>query len=792
MGVQAIIMAGGEGTRLRPLTCGLPKPLVPVLDQPVMAYSLQLLRRHGIPEAGATLHYLPELIEQRFGDGMAYGLDLRYWEEERPVGTAGSVRLAMDALDDAFFVLSGDGLTDCDLTAAMDFHRRSGALVTLVMKRVPVPLEYGVVITQRDGRIQRFVEKPGWGEVFSDTVNTGIYILQKEVLERIPADTPFDFGRDLFPLLVREKQAVYGWVMDGYWCDIGGQEAYLQAQADFLEGRISLDTGVEPDGRGNRVAPGAKVSADAALDGPCWIGEGARVEAGAYIGLHAVLGAESWVEAGASVKQATLWRGARIGARAQIRGAVVCQDATVGPQARLFEGGTVGDGSELGERCELAPGVKVWPGKRVEAGCRLASNLVWGDCARCTVDASGALAGTPEQAAMLGAAWLRAAKAQDMGLMCAPGAMAQAQYAAVSSGLIAQGACVTLLGEGTLPMLRIVQRLLSLPAGIFVHGTRLEMTGSHGCPPSRDLQRSIESLAQRQDYPRPFAHELYPPRFVQDARAFYVGALVARADARGLAPFPLGVAVFAHSREQRDLAQEVLEALRLKGRTACGPVQVDGGEIGFLLSEDGQSVTVFDAQITPEEGQQALLRYAALLHGGVRCLFAPTHAPRALEELAGRVDATVRRVKSAREAMMKALLDPEGEPPALEERLWQMDVQYDGLCAALAIVGMLAARQETLQEALASLPVTFRVSRDVPCALADKGRVLRALAEENQHADLTDGLCVDFNGGWAMLIPSTDGDGASLRVLAESQRVEFAQELCDRFTRRTMDLVRRE
>ncbi|MCL2545501.1 MAG: nucleotidyltransferase family protein, partial [Clostridia bacterium] len=206
MGVQAIIMAGGEGTRLRPLTCGLPKPLVPVLDQPVMAYSLQLLRRHGIREAGATLHYLPESIRQRFGDGAAHGLHLRYWEEERPVGTAGSVRLALSALDDAFFVLSGDGLTDCDLRAAMDFHKSSGALATLVMKRVPAPLEYGVVITGGDGRVRRFVEKPGWSEVFSDTVNTGIYILQKEAMERVPADQPFDFGRDLFPLLVREKQ----------------------------------------------------------------------------------------------------------------------------------------------------------------------------------------------------------------------------------------------------------------------------------------------------------------------------------------------------------------------------------------------------------------------------------------------------------------------------------------------------------------------------------------------------------------------------------------------------------
>ncbi len=787
MGTQAIIMAGGEGTRLRPLTCALPKPLVPVLDQPVMAYSLQLLRRHGIQEAGATLFYLPETIEQRFGDGAAHGLSLRYWDEEHPVGTAGSVRLALDALDDVFFVLSGDGLTDCDLTAAMDFHKRSGALATLVMKRVPVPLEYGVVIARENGRIQRFVEKPGWGEVFSDTVNTGIYILQKEAIERVPADRSYDFGRDLFPLLVREKQAVYGWVMDGYWCDIGGQEAYLQAQADFLEGRVNLRATIEPDGRGNRIAASAKVSPDAMLDGPCWVGEGARVAAGARIGLHAVLGPESAVGEGASVKQTTLWRGAQIGAKAQVRGAVICNDARMGEGARAFEGSALGEGSAVGARSELAPGVRVWPGKQVDGDFRLVSNLVWGGGAHCAVDGSGVTAESPEQAAMLGAAWMRAAKAVDMGLMCAPGATAQAQYAAVNAGLIAQGVRVTLLGEGTLPMLRGVQRMLSLDAGIFVHGTRLEMTGVHGCAPNRDLQRSLEALAQRQDYPKPFAREPVPPRFVQDARAFYVGALAARADARALASCTQSVAVFAHTEEQRSLAQALLDALHLpQARAVLGTPHVEHAEVGFLLSEDGQSVAAFDTQGTPEEGSQALLRYAALLHGGVRALFAPTHAPRALEELAARVDATVRRVKSAREAMMQAILEAEGEPAALQERLWQMDMQFDGLCALVGVVGMLASRRETLRAALATLPSAHRISREVPCALTDKGRVLRALAEEHQRADLTDGLCVDFDGGWAMLIPSADG--ASLRVLAESQRVEFAQELCDLFSRRVAEL----
>ncbi len=785
MGVQAIIMAGGEGTRLRPSTCGLPKPLMPVLDQPVMAYALQLLRRHGVTDAGATLFYLPELIRQRFGGGEAAGLSLRYWEEEQPVGTAGSVRQAMDALEDTFFVLSGDGLTDCNLTAARAFHEHSGALATLVMKRVPVPLEYGVIIAGGEGRIQRFVEKPGWDEVFSDTVNTGIYILQKEVLERVPEGRSFDFGRDLFPLLVREKQPVYGWVMDGYWCDIGGQEAYLQAQADFLEGRVALETGLQPDARGNFIARGAQVSPDAALDGPCWIGAGARVAAGARIGLHAVIGAEASVGAGASVKQSALWRGAQVGARAQVRGAVVGEGARVGEQARLFEGSALGDGSSIGPRGELAPGVKVWPGKQVEEGFRLVANLVWGDSARCTVDGSGVCASTPEQAAMLGAAWARAVKAREIGLMCAPGATAHAQYAAVSAGLIAQGVRVTMLGEGSLPMLRSVQRMLSLPAGLFVHGWQLELTGSLGCAPNRDLQRAMEALAQRQDYPRAFASEPVAPRVVQDARAFYAGALAARADGKALEAHSPIVRVYAHDEAQRELAQAVLEALRLPdARAVCGTPVVVEGETCFLLSEDGQSVKIRDVYDIPDADTQAMLRYAALLAGGVGTLFVPVHAPRTLEAMAEAAGAQVRRVKSAREAMMQTLI--EGGAAEQAERLWQMDMQYDGLCAMVGLIGLMAGKRASLRELLSALPRTHRVSREVPCALTEKGRILRALSEESEKADLTDGLCVDFDGGWAMLIPAANS--ASLRVLGESSRVEFAQELCDRFTRRVAQL----
>ena len=205
--MKAIIMAGGEGSRLRPLTCACPKPMVPLMDRPVMAYALDLLKKHGFTQVGVTLQYLPERVTEYFGEGAEYGVSLTYFTEDQPLGTAGSVKLAEAFLDEPFVILSGDGLTDCDLTQAVAFHRERGSLATMVLKKVENPLEYGVVVADAQGKVQRFLEKPGWGEVCSDTVNTGIYILEPEALNHIPTGRPYDFGREMFPSLVEKGLA---------------------------------------------------------------------------------------------------------------------------------------------------------------------------------------------------------------------------------------------------------------------------------------------------------------------------------------------------------------------------------------------------------------------------------------------------------------------------------------------------------------------------------------------------------------------------------------------------------
>ena len=236
--MKAVVMAGGEGSRLRPLTSRRPKPLVPVVGRPIMEHILDLLREHGITEVVVTLQYLGAEIRNHFGDGGDLGMSIEYVVEDQPLGTAGSVRNAAHLLDDTFLVISGDALTDIDLGRVLLQHRAKGSMATIVLYSVPNPLEYGVVVTEPDGAVKRFLEKPSWGEVFSDQANTGIYVIEPQVLQHIEPGTVSDWSQDVFPGMLRRGEPLFGVVAQGYWCDVGTIQSYLQANWDALEGRV--------------------------------------------------------------------------------------------------------------------------------------------------------------------------------------------------------------------------------------------------------------------------------------------------------------------------------------------------------------------------------------------------------------------------------------------------------------------------------------------------------------------------------------------------------------------------
>ena len=375
--MKAVVMAGGQGTRLRPLTSNQPKPMLPIVGKPMMQHILALARRHGITEVVATVQFLASVIRNYFGDGSDLGISLSYVTEQEPMGTAGSVKNAEALLDDRFLVLSGDSLTDVDLTELIQFHEKNGAAVTVTLKRAENPLDFGIVITDEDGRVERFLEKPGWGEVFSDTINTGIYVVEREVLDHIPAGQEFDFSQDLFPLLLDKGLPVFGYVTDRHWTDVGNLEAYLRAHWEVLERQVEVEIEGFEVSDGVWLGTGAELSPDAHVVGPAYIGENSRVEAGAQILDHTVLGRSVMVNSGAILQRSIVHDGAYLGGNSSLRGCVLGKNSDVKAGARLEEGVVVADECYVGEGALINPHVKVYPFKVVDPGAIVSESIVW-------------------------------------------------------------------------------------------------------------------------------------------------------------------------------------------------------------------------------------------------------------------------------------------------------------------------------------------------------------------------------------------------------------------------------
>ncbi|MGZ4411775.1 MAG: sugar phosphate nucleotidyltransferase, partial [Gaiellaceae bacterium] len=373
--MRAVVMAGGEGTRLRPLTSNQPKPMVSIVGKPCMEHIVELLRSHGIDEIVITLAFMPQAIRSYFGDGEPLGVPIEYSVEETPLGTAGSVRLAADKLDDTFIVISGDALCDLDLGHLVEFHREHGGVATIGMKSVENPLEFGIVVTDEDGRVERFLEKPSWSQVFSDTINTGIYVLEPEVLKHIPADGPFDFSKELFPLLLEMGRPMYGCALEGYWQDIGNLDQYRQANFDALDERVQLNVpGIRL--RGNIwIGEGVEIDDLDAIEGPAFIGNYAKLGKDARIGPHTVLGASVTVRERARVARSIIDAASYIGSSTLIEGSIVGRRCDIRPHVRLHEGVAVGDEVTIGAESVILPGVRIYPFKEVETGSQLHESL---------------------------------------------------------------------------------------------------------------------------------------------------------------------------------------------------------------------------------------------------------------------------------------------------------------------------------------------------------------------------------------------------------------------------------
>lgn len=766
-------MAGGEGTRLRPLSLGRPKPMTPLFDKPVMEHIISLLKKHGITDICVTLQYMPQTVKDYFGDGSEFGVSLTYFVEDSPLGTAGSVKNCMGHLgEEDFLVISGDAVCDLDLSAAVGFHKTRRSVATLVLYRHPTPLEYGLVLTDEEGRVCRFIEKPGWGEVLTNMVNTGIYVLTHEAMTQVPEGRAYDFGKDLFPRLLAEGKAMYGTAVDGYWCDMGDSAAYLQCVADALAGKVSLDFYAP------KTAPGvwalSSIPQGVELVPPCYIGPNVHIGAGSLIGPHAALGAGSTVGEHALVQRAAL-HGAKVGDRTTLYGSILCRGASVGAGAVLNEGAVLGEEATVGRDAILLEGVKIWPGRVAADGMRLTASITTGGLrAPLKFGDGGVIRGiigedlTPELLLLLGNALGADGQA---GLGCGGGDGAGMLTRAAGSGMAAAG-CRVFHHDGTGPAAGAwLGGRYDLGVSLFIEqdGERgyLHLTGRDGLPLGRARERKIEAALLRGEMSRMPAHRVGQWENLTGTEGVYAAAAAKAAydKRRGLGR--LSVSVPGSSPGDKTVAR----ALKLLGCEVSSR-QADRG-IAFTALHGGHYLAARDETGRGLEPERLLiLAVLAELERGERRLAVPPAAPAAIDLLALSYGATVLRLgRDGKEA---------------EERYAALPSLRDAAFCAALLCAHLMERGESLSELDRRAPRFSAARREVPLR-GSRGDVMQALYEAEPGAQQAgEGLRLPIGDGWVYIAPLIRR--SSLRVVGESFDTETAQELCNFYAEKAQSL----
>jgi mannose-1-phosphate guanylyltransferase/phosphomannomutase len=813
-GMMAVVMAGGEGSRLRPLTSQYPKPLVPVVGTPVVEHILRLLRDHGITRVILTLQYLGAEIRNRLGDGSDLDMSIEYVIEDRPLGTAGSVRNAAHLLDDTFLVISGDALTDIDLTQVIEEHRRRESHASIVLKSVPNPLEYGVVVTDADGRVRRFLEKPSWGEVFSDHANTGIYVIEPSVLEHIQPDTLLDWSQDVFPRMLRHREPLFGIVAQGYWCDIGSIQSYMQANWDALEGRVRCHIPGRREGS-VWIGDGVEFGIGVQLEGPAFIGDEVKLKAGAFINGHAVIDKYAIIDNNAKVSHTVIWPHSYIGENCRLRQSIVCRNVTVKDGSLLEDNTVIGDDCVVGRGSRIRSGVKIWPHKEIEPGSTVNESVIWAGEWRRGLFSSYGMGGlinvelTPEFCARLGAAFAATLpRAATIAVARDHARSSRMISRALVSGLISAGAAVRDLNDLPVPLTQFATRGGHCDAGVHVLVSPLDQRSADirffdgdGLQIDKRAERKFENLFYREDFRRAAFYEMGDIEYV-DPHADYCEHLLNSVDAAAIRAANFRVLIDYDYSQASTVLPGILSELgvtvvplnaglneqphhrTVPDETALISRTVHA-DVGCMISPTGERIDVIDDEgtvLTAYETFGVLVRWWMRTHPGI--VLAPATTPQwiaaLVEESGGSFTATAGEASAVLRASAapSTCLAADGEGGFIWPYFFGA---YDAMYTLVKMLEMRAVFQTPLSEVRRGLPVSTYITATEFCPWEAKGKVMRRLLEDHQgrDLDLVDGLKVFVEGGFVLVRP--DPDEPAYHVVASVNDEATGQRLVDEY-----------
>lgn len=794
--MKAVIMAGGSGTRLRPLTCNLPKPMVPVMGKPMSEHIVNLLKKHKFDDIIFTLHYLPDAIRDYFGDGSDFGVNISYSiEEGKPLGTAGCVKAIQDNLDSTFVVISGDSLTDIDLSAALKFHKEKKSKATLILKRVENPLDYGVVITDGENRIQRFVEKPGASEIFSDTVNTGTYILEPEVMLYVLMGREQDFSNDLFPLLLLRNEPMYGYVADGYWCDIGNLAVYRQAHKDVLDGLVDIKMDLPQIEPGVWVGHGTQIDASVKLEAPVMIGENCRIGRETVISPHTTIGDNVVIQEKASLKQPVIWSNVYVGSKAELRACVVCNNSTIHNSAELLEGAIIGDNSSIGQEAAINPDVRIWPDKNVDSGAKVLTSLIWGTRAPRTLFGAHGVRGlanveiTPEFAVNLASAYGATLKGGPVLVSRDYWKVSQMISRAIVSGLVSVGIEVQNLESMPLPISRHYVKTQRSAGLIHVRVSQreidkvtIEFFDNQGVAITKSMERKIETTFFKEDFPRCSPADVGTISFPSRVREYYVDEFLshvkgqvfdedkvpfcivpgtnytrmtksgfqathapkvvidyAMAETGVLLPDllgQLGIETVVLNSSIRNTPPRQEERITMRKQLA-DVVKALNADLGVQIGRNGEQMTLVDetGQIIRGELLLATVADIILRDKPGKSIVVPVNASSIIERIAARYNCKVVRCKASETEIgsTTARLEDSVLGGSANGCFIFPEFQngYDAMFAVGQVLEHLTFQGRTLHQAVSDLPPLFYQVDSVHCPWERKGRVMRLLVEKH-------------------------------------------------------------
>lgn len=820
--MKAVIMAGGFGTRLRPLTYNIPKPMAPVFNKPMMEHIILLLKKYGIRDVNALLYFQPHIITDYFKDGKKWGINLRYVQAESDFGTAGSVKNAEEFLNERFIIISGDVLTDFDLNKIIEFHEKKGAEATIGLIHHPNPLQFGVVITGRGGKITRFLEKPSWGQVFSDTINTGIYILEPEVLQRIPPGEEFDFSKDLFPAMLRAGAPLYGYVAKGYWKDIGNLNEYQLANSDALKQKVKLNMEEYDRQDGIWIHKTAQIDPTAKIQAPSVIGPHCRIKEEVSI-KNSVIGAHCKIENHSRIQDSVLWDYTKVDEQANLTKDVVGYRSHVGKSVYISENCFISDEVEIGAQATVKANIKIWPQKEVEEGATVTSSIILGDRWLRELFTESKVSGlvnseiTPEFASKLGAA-LGAMAGMGKTVLVARDSSTACRMVnrGIINGLMSTGISVFDLRNVPIPIMRHQLRSFPAAAGVisrlsprhpeYVEIVFLDRDGND-LPVNK--RKAIERLFFGEDFFRAPSDRIgqidFPIRVTEQYQFNFLNSLNAEAirkqkfkvvidfsfgGASTILPAILGrlgvnvVALNAFleghrlENEPNTLKKSIEELQKI--------VPILEADLGFILNASAEKIRVVDDKGKSIDQQRLALLVSQMVIETYKYqqIAFTVDINNYMEEICRKHNCELIYTTSDHQGLMNAVLK-EKVPFAAGTRggfiFSDFNFTSDGMYNIARILEMIAISGKSLEEELETIPALHMKTVAVPCPWEKKGQVMRNIMKhtEGKKRFLIDGVRMAEKNGSVLFIP--DKEKASFYIQVDAHSDRDAEELLNKY-----------